>query len=39
LIGKKSDRKTTYAAELANKNFAYDGETIGALPQIKNDCL
>jgi len=33
----------TYAAELANKNSAYDGEkmwfAIGALPQIKNDFL
>ncbi|KAK3163451.1 hypothetical protein QOZ80_1AG0003890 [Eleusine coracana subsp. coracana] len=31
----------TYAAELANKDFAYDGEkslfTIGALPQINNE--
>jgi len=31
----------TYAAELANKDFAYDGEkslfTIGALPQVKNE--
>lgn len=31
----------TYAAELANKDFAYDGEkslfTIGALPQVNNE--
>ncbi|CAL4957224.1 unnamed protein product [Urochloa decumbens] len=31
----------TYATELANKDFAYDGEkslfTIGALPQVKNE--
>ena len=31
----------TYATELANKDFAYDGEkslfTIGALPQINNE--
>jgi eukaryotic translation initiation factor 2C len=31
----------TYAAELANKDFAYDGEkrlfTIGTLPQVKNE--
>jgi eukaryotic translation initiation factor 2C len=31
----------TYAAELANKDFAYDCEkslfTIGALPQVKNE--
>jgi eukaryotic translation initiation factor 2C len=33
--------KQTYATELANKDFAYDGEkslfTIGALPQINNE--
>ena len=31
----------TNAAELANKDFAYDGEkslfTVGALPQVKNE--
>jgi eukaryotic translation initiation factor 2C len=33
----------TYAAELANKDFAYDGEkslfTIGALPQVNNEFI